>query len=421
MPLVPVSAAPSVTSLAYVVMDADSGQVLFGQNMDTQYDPASITKIMTAALACEKAQGDWDVELTVTYEDVSSIANTGSSHIALQVGEVISLEDALYAVMMASANDAANVLASYIGGDIDGGVAAMNAKVEELGLENTHFDNPHGLTSDTHYVSAVDMAEILCWAMEQPGFMELFTCNETYIMSSTNLQSDERYFSLSDSVRIGSSKYYVSEVIGSKTGYTDASRYTYASVGQSDGRTFICVVLHSEEKVDRYNDAKTLFEYAFAHFTKVEIAADGQTLAVDVYGGNEKLGEASASATGTSFYLYDGLGAETITCAYEIDDTYIIGAEYHALAVYTLPATSNQEGFSIEVPMSISNVDAIIAANVGISLPVTATLLPHMKSGGVFLLLVLLVLAGAIASGFFLLRKRKKNKSRYARVRHYKR
>ncbi len=400
--MVSASAAPSgVTALSYVVMDAESGQILFGQNMDQQYDPASITKIMTLALACEKAQGDWSTELTVSYDAVASIANTGSSHIALQVGEVISLEDALYAVMMASANDAANVLAEYIGGDIAGGVAAMNVQVEALGLENTHFDNPHGLTSDTHKVSAADMAEILRWAMEQEGFMTLFTNNETYIMQPTNLQEEERYFSISDSVRIGSSQYYVPEVIGSKTGYTDASRYTYAAVAESDGRTFICVTLHSEEKVDRYNDAKTLFDYAFEHFTKVEIAAENTTFSVDVYGGDAKLGEASASASGTSFYLYDATGADTITWDYQMDDAYIIGSDYDAVVVYSLPESSNQASFDVEVPMTITGIQAILQVNQGIALPAAASLVPtvHRAAGGV--LVVVLVLLGVLAAAFF--------------------
>ncbi len=420
---VPASAAPSgVTAYSYIMVDAETGQVLFEQNSNTQYDPASITKIMTLGLACEKAQSDWDVSLTVSYEDVASIANTGSSHIALQEGEVISLEDALYAVMMASANDAANVLAAYIGGDIEGGVAAMNAKVAELGLTGTHFDNPHGLTSSTHKVTAADMAEILRWAMEQPGFMELFTNTEMYIMDPTNKQSEERYFSISDSVRIGSSKYYVPEVVGSKTGYTDTSRYTYAALGESDGRSFICVTLHSEEKTDRYNDAKILFDYAFANFTKVEIPASNENFTVAVYGGNAQLGNASVSINGTSMYLYGGTGAEDITCTYEMDEQYIVGGSYQASAIYTLAETSNQEGYTVTVPMSISGVDAAIQANVGISLPATLLLLPAVvRRSGLGLAAVLcLGLCAAFVVAFFARRKRKKKtKSPYGRVRRY--
>lgn len=146
--LVPGAAAagPALANTrAYCIMDADTGLVLAQQNMDEELHPASITKVMTLGLACEKAQGEWDdVKLTVTHEDVYSLAGTDSSHIALQEGEAVPLTDALYATMMASANDGANLLAEYFGGGtIADGVAAMNAQVKELGLQHTHFANPH--------------------------------------------------------------------------------------------------------------------------------------------------------------------------------------------------------------------------------------------------------------------------------------
>lgn len=130
-------------------MDADTGLVLAQQNMNKRLHPASITKVMTLGLACQQAQGQWeDVSLTVSHEDVYSLAGTDSSHIALQVGEQVPLTDALYATMMASANDGANLLAEYFGGGtIAGGVAEMNAQVEKLGLKNTHFANPHGISA----------------------------------------------------------------------------------------------------------------------------------------------------------------------------------------------------------------------------------------------------------------------------------
>ena len=114
------AAAPALTTTeAYCIMDADTGLVLEQQNMDEELHPASITKVMTLGLACEKAQGQWeDVKLTVSHEDVHSLYGTDSSHVALQEGEVISLQDLLYAAAMASANDACNVLAEYLGGSI---------------------------------------------------------------------------------------------------------------------------------------------------------------------------------------------------------------------------------------------------------------------------------------------------------------
>lgn len=129
------AAGPALSATtAYCIMDADTGLVLAQQNMNKRLHPASITKVMTLGLACQQAQGQWeDVSLTVSHEDVYSLAGTDSSHIALQVGEQVPLTDALYATMMASANDGANLLAEYFGGGtIAGGVAEMNAQVEKL-------------------------------------------------------------------------------------------------------------------------------------------------------------------------------------------------------------------------------------------------------------------------------------------------
>ena len=213
---------------AYCIIDADTGLVLAQQNMNEELHPASITKVMTLGLACEKAQGDWeDTKLTVSHEDVYSLAGTDSSHIALLEGEEVPLTDALYATQMASANDGANLLAEYFGGGtIADGVEKMNAKVKELGLAHTHFSNPHGISDEDHYTSCYDMAQILRWALEQPGFEQVFTRNEMYTMDPTNIQPVTRYFSQQDKLRIGSSRYHVASVKGSKLGYTNPARYS---------------------------------------------------------------------------------------------------------------------------------------------------------------------------------------------------
>ena len=210
---------PALTATeAYCILDADTGLVLAQQNMNEELHPASITKVMTLGLACQKAQGNWDgVKLTVSHEDVYSLAGTDSSHIALQEGEEVPLQDALYGTMIASANDGANLLAEYFGGGtIEGGVAAMNAQVEALGLEHTHFANPHGISNDDHYTSCYDMAQILRWALEQPGFETVFTRNEMYTMQPTNIQPVTRYFSQQDKMRLHYSRYYIPAILGSK-------------------------------------------------------------------------------------------------------------------------------------------------------------------------------------------------------------
>ena len=139
------AAGPALTATeAYCIIDADTGLVLAQQNMNEELHPASITKVMTLGLACEKAQGKWDnVKLTVSHEDVYSLAGTDSSHIALQEGEEVPLTDALYATMMASANDGANLLSEYFGdGTIAGGVAAMNYSISDTAEFGEYVSGP---------------------------------------------------------------------------------------------------------------------------------------------------------------------------------------------------------------------------------------------------------------------------------------
>jgi len=280
------AAGPALSATrAYCIMDADTGLVLAQQNMNEELHPASITKVMTLGLACEKAQGNWDnVKLTVTHEDVYSLAGTDSSHIALLEGEQVPLTDALYATQMASANDAANLLAEYIGGGtIADGVEKMNEQVAELGLGHTHFANPHGISDNDHYTSCYDMAQILRWALEQPGFEDVFTRNEMYTMQPTNLQPVTRYFSQQDKMRIGSSRYHIASVIGSKLGYTNTARYSYACLAEQNGIRLICVTMQSELSTDKYNDVRALLDYAFGIFTGyTELPSQGITAQLDV-------------------------------------------------------------------------------------------------------------------------------------------
>jgi hypothetical protein len=211
--------------------------------------------------------------------------------IALQEGEEVPLTDALYATMMASANDGANLLAEYVGeGTIADGVAKMNARVEELGLAHTHFANPHGISDEDHYTSCYDMAQILRWALEQPGFEQVFTRNEMYTMQPTNIQPVTRYFSQQDKMRIGSSRYYISSILGSKLGYTNTARYSYACLAEQNGIRLICVTMQSELSTDKYNDMRTLLDYAFSTFTGyTDLPAQGITAPLSVVGGGGSL------------------------------------------------------------------------------------------------------------------------------------
>ena len=367
---------------AYCIIDADTGLVLAQQNMNEELHPASITKVMTLGLACEKAQGNWkDTKLTVSHEDVYSLAGTDSSHIALLEGEEVPLTDALYATQMASANDGANLLAEYFGGGtIADGVEKMNAKVKELGLAHTHFSNPHGISDEDHYTSCYDMAQILRWALEQPGFEQVFTRNEMYTMDPTNIQPVTRYFSQQDKLRIGSSRYHITSVKGSKLGYTNTARYSYACLAEQNGVRLICVTMQSELSTDKYNDVRTLLDYAFSTFTGyTDLPARGVTAQLPVMGGGGSLGTVTVSDPGVRLLLADGLTAEDVDVALELPETYLLGTEPEVYAVYTVKGGTKQEKTSVRVEAEMTGLAQLLDGSTGVELEAAKAVKPKSR------------------------------------------
>ena len=391
--------------------------MLAQQNMNEELHPASITKVMTLALACEKAQGSWDgVKLTVSHEDVYSLAGTDSSHIALQEGEEVPLTDALYATQMASANDGANLLAEYFGGGtIADGVAKMNAQVRELGLAHTHFANPPGISGDDHYTSCYDMAQILRWALQQPGFETVFTRNEMYTMQPTNLQPVTRYFSQQDKMRIGSSRYHIDGILGSKLGYTNTARYSYACLAEQNGVRLICVTMQSELSTDKYSDVRTLLDDAFARCTGyTEIPAQGVTGELEVAGGGSTLGTVTVSDPGVKLLLADGLTAADVSVTLELPERYLLGVDPAVYAVYTIHGRDVQETASVRVPAAVTGLEELLAKSANATLPASRDVGPKRIAGGLLAISVgATVLAALAAFGVVRLRiKWKKGKSR---------
>lgn len=416
------AAGPTLTATeAYCIIDADTGLVLAQQNMDEELHPASITKVMTLGLACEKAQGDWeDVKLTVSHEDVYSLAGTDSSHIALQEGEKVPLTDALYGTMMASANDGANLLAEYFGGGtIEGGVAAMNAQVKELGLKHTHFANPHGISDDDHYTSCYDMAQILRWALTQPGFETVFTRNDTYIMEPTNVQPEMRYFHQQDKMRVGSSRYYISSILGSKIGYTNIARYSYVCLAEQDGVRLICVTMQSQIKTDKYNDVRALLDYAFSTYKNyTDLPSQGISEELTVVGGGKPLGTVTVTDPGTRLLLADGLTASDVSVTLELPEQYVLGVQPEVYAVYTVNGGEKQESTSVRVEANIDGLEDLLAKSANATLSTSKDVDPKGFAWWKLILISLgcTVAAAAVTYGvvrFLAKRKKKRRKPKH--------
>ena len=170
-----INAAPdvSVSAQSAVLLNAENGEVYYSRNAEERLPMASTTKIMTALVAIENS----DISDTVSI-DRRAVGVEGSS-IYLTEGELLSMEDLLYAVLLASANDAAAAIAIEVGGSIEGFAEMMNEKARELGLKNTHFENPHGLDSEAHFTTALDLARITAAALENETFAKIVSTYKT--------------------------------------------------------------------------------------------------------------------------------------------------------------------------------------------------------------------------------------------------
>ena len=312
--------APPETGFdSYVVMNSDTGQVLVEKNMNKREFPASITKIMTGMLALEN--GNLEDEIEISPEAVFSI-DPGSTHIALTHGEIVTMEQALYATLMVSANDAANVLAEYVGGTLEDFAVMMNEKAQELGAVNTHFTNAHGLPDNDHYTTAYDMALITQAALDVPGFREVFGATE-YHMPPTNKQPEERNFGTYHHM-IVQSEYYYPYATGGKLGWTEEANHTIVTLAEKDGVELICVGMNTTSRYGKYTDTAALFDYCFDNFVPVTLSADQmEGFSVPVLENGVILYEAQIPAEqSVSFLLHKSLTAEDLSLSYQVPEEY---------------------------------------------------------------------------------------------------
>ena len=264
--------APQISSSAAIVMDADSGTVLYAKNATEQHYPASTTKLMTALLTVENDNlGDM---VTFSARAVNDLP-AGSSHIAMQVGEEMSVRDCLYGLLLPSANEVANALAEHTSGSISAFADLMNARAAELGAVNTHFVNPTGLHDDTHYSCAYDLALIMKECLKNSDFRTIDSAG-TYTLPVTNKHSETRTIGSTHSMLRTNNVYYDSRVKGGKTGWTQESGRNLVTYASSQGIHLIIVTLGAEAP-QQYEDTRSLMDYAFSSFTVCTPAKEDTT------------------------------------------------------------------------------------------------------------------------------------------------
>lgn len=250
--------AVDTSAASAILIEADSGRVLYSKNADDERLIASTTKIMTAIVAIENGNSD-DV-ITI---DAKS-ANTEGSAMYLTSGEKMSLETLLYGLLLCSGNDASMAIANAVGGGVDNFVDMMNAKAAELGMTHTSFANPSGLDDEKQYSSASDMARLAAYAMKNSAFARIVSTQSISIGGRT-MTNHNKLLEMCDGC------------VGLKTGYTKAAGRTLVSCVERDGMTLIAVTLRDGNDWD---DHIALYDYGFGAYSETELVSAGESVSV---------------------------------------------------------------------------------------------------------------------------------------------
>ncbi len=384
----------SVMPEGAAVMEVATGQILYDKNMNEKYYPASITKVMTALVALE--QGKLTDVLTVSENAVYSV--TGTSHIALAPGEVLTLEEALYGLMLASANDCAVAIAEHIGGSEEAFVKLMNDKAKALGANKTHFANPHGLHAEDHFTTAYDMALITREAMKHPDFVRI-SGTVLYTMSPTNLQSEERTIANQNSMLKNGKYSYEYAQIG-KNGYTSQAKNTMVVEAKRGSLELICVVMNCTDGNQKYTDAAKLLDFCYDNFYKTKIDNEViQPPVAKLSGWFGKIGQVDFSLKeDIEVMLPNGTGTEQLEYSYDIKKSYQKAKEY------TASVTVSAEGKELfQIPLLGTATKKITFYNV-------------VKTIFLIILLFILFIVGVVAY-YIIDAEQKKKKRRKDRIR----
>jgi D-alanyl-D-alanine carboxypeptidase len=272
----PGSDLAGITATSYILIDARTGIVIAEKNADEERPIASLTKIMTSLIALSEAR-NLNTTITATYD----CSNAGESEIYIEPGDKFKFRELLCAVMLKSANDAADLVAQAVGGRKEVFLGIMNRKAKELELKHTHFANPHGLDSKNHFSSARDIAVIAMTAMAYPEFRKIVATKE----ATVTWLNKPRYFKLRNHNKLLHKYPFIR---GIKTGYTRRAGHCLATYADFGDIKLIAVVLNSKSPQDCYSDSLKLVNYGKSRLKRVKIASRNETLPVIYTSGENK-------------------------------------------------------------------------------------------------------------------------------------
>ena len=280
----PVRAASGidVDAVAALLVDENTGEVLYEKNSRERNYPASITKVMTALLTLEAVDaGQLRLDQEITAGEEATQLPSGASTVGIKVGETLTVNELLYCLLIPSANEAGNILAEAVSGSVSAFVARMNARAQELGCEGTHFANPHGLHEDDHYTTAWDIYLITREALTHKEFTDVVG-SKAHTVPETNLSKPRELHStnyLISTWRTGWPGYFYKYAFGVKTGYTPEAGYCLAAAAERDGRKLITVLLGAERvtlddgtvETRSFSETIRLFDHGFDDFKQMEL------------------------------------------------------------------------------------------------------------------------------------------------------
>lgn len=357
---------PDITSTAAVIMEDSTNTTLYAKNMDQVLYPGATVKVMTTLLALENTQLSDQVTMTAT--GVSGVTD-GGANISAQIDEVFTVEQCLYAIMLASANDVALQLAEHIGGSVDGFVQMMNARATELGCTNTVFTNPTGLPDENQHTTAHDMALIMKAAADNESFQTIASTT-SYTIPATNVSGGDRVLTNNFSMLTNNNAAYYQYCTGGREGYTEASGSTLVCSAQKNGITLIAVVLQGTSGTTA-TEAASLLNYGFDNFNMLSLGDNDFNM-----------------LSGGDVYVPVGTTADALTTQDgEVQDgQYSRQFLFGGTVVGTAVMAATQDEDTSLVDTSVQNMDA--ARNY----TENRNNLPYFIIGGVGILLLLLIL-----------------------------
>lgn len=293
---------PEVQADAAILIDARTGNILYAKDIYTAYPPASITKILTALVACEQSN------LTDTIVYSANAINSmpfDASKVGFSVDEAVSMRDSLYGLMLKSGNEAAVGIAEHISGSEAAFCERMNERAAEAGATNSNFLNSNGLPNDGHYTTCYDMAMIMRDAVHNDTFLEIAS-TASYEILPTNIEPDGYTFSNSHRMMNQNRDEYYEYAVAGKTGYTSKAGNTLVTYAKNGDMELICVILHSLQT--QYSDSRALFEYGFQNFTCYNTALEDTT-----YNNN-----------GMGFFSFLSSTFDDSPLSVQLDDCYIL-------------------------------------------------------------------------------------------------